>query len=350
MTTSGGTGRLVWVDAARGTAVSLVVLMHFVFWISLPSASADAPVQAWRFFTGVLAPFRMSLLFALAGVLTSRYVVAGWSAKVRTRVTDGVYLYVVWTFIYVAFSLLPLAGLGMPFRGQSAWREFVAPTTPLWFILGLALWTAVLALVGGRVPAWILLPALALVSLAVGWLWPDDVPPRILYYGFFFALGVYGTSWLTTFGGRPKPLLTACCAVTVVVAQLARMAWPAVEPVTDLVAATAGILVALAGVSIACRWRPFATAMSWVGRRTLTVYVLHVPIVVLLGALVAATGVGHTVILTWFGPVLGMVGIVWLCAALHDPISRSSLSFLLRPPRVLRPERRPTRDDSPAPS
>lgn len=329
--------RLVWIDAARGAAVALVVLMHFVFWVNLPLAADEPIVRVWRFITVAFAPFRMSLLFALAGLLTSRYVLRGWSSqKVRSRVVDGTYLFFLWTCIYGLFSLIPLAGMGMPYGHGTIFLEFVAPTTPLWFIAGIALWTAVIAMLAPRLSKWTVLSGLALMAVMVATLWQGLVPARVLYYGFFFAVGVYGGPWLREYGSKRRPWLAAGAALVVILAKGLQLLWPRLDPVGSTAAGLAGIVVAIYVVAVACRLDPVGRVLSWVGQRTLTVYVLHVPLVLLVSALVTRLELGEVPALNFAGPLIGTVAIVSLTAAAHDSIARSRLSFLLRPPRLKR--------------
>ncbi|QQR99896.1 MAG: hypothetical protein IPK37_13085 [Austwickia sp.] len=89
------------------------------------------------------------------------------------------------------------------------------------------------------------------------------------------------------------------------------------------------------------RWRFFRAPASWVGRRTFSIYVLHWPIIGLLGLAVA----GQTQRLAFWEHVdvtvvwssLAIAAVVALaCLGLEIAARRSGLTFLFEPPAALR--------------
>jgi uncharacterized membrane protein YcfT len=307
-------GRLAWVDAARGACVAAVVLFHVCLWWYLPMvAPSGHPVErVWATLNSYLGSVRMPLLLAVSGLVSSRRIRSGLrDAGTITRVVANGYLYVVWVGVYALFYAL-VAG-DVPHRvdgvGQTLW-QLVVPETTLWYLYALALYTLGLAAVR-RAPAAVVLTVLAVVSVASRVLLGDGpgMWPRLLELAVFFAVGVYGAPWLRSFAaGVTLPRAVLCAGLALVTTLAGRL--PGGEVVAGLVflaRGTAFLLTTVAVVVIAARWRPVERMAAGLGRRTLSVYVLHV---LLLAVLIVTTRA-----LTG-GPVLDAAGAPAVAAVL----------------------------------
>lgn len=285
--------RLAWVDAARGYCVVAVVLFHVLSWWAL-SGEFDVAQRGDRFWTIVgswLGSLRMPLLLAVSGLVMSRQVRAGLRRSTTVfRAATNAYLYVVWVAIYaVFFALVDVDGLPHRFEGLlPTLRQVVVPGTTLWYLFALALYVPILAALH-RVPSWIVLTLLVPLSV---WAHSLEVPgtfvPRVLELTLFFAIGVYAAPFLRAAAERVGVLMVA--AVMVVAAGATLLGRVAEGPigmgVLFVLRGIAFMVMAVLAVAYLSRWRLFLRLGVFLGRHTLSLYVLH-PLAVYL--LIAAT-------------------------------------------------------------
>ncbi|GAA2030252.1 acyltransferase [Pseudokineococcus marinus] len=275
------TARLVWVDRARGAAILLVVLHHSV----LCTVSLGLNGDRWRVLDGLLAGMRMPLFFFVSGVLAARALQRPWRELLRGKVANLVWLYVVWLLLAtVLLTLVPYPRTReVEADPLGAWRgalhAFDLPTSSLWYLYALALFT-----VGGRllrrVPTVPLLVAAAVVSTAlvtVDALATDNYTWSAVGSLFpFFLAGSRLTDLLRDHLHRvPLPVGAAALVASPAVV-VASWSLPEGFPRPGLHLAV-GALAVLGGVVVAGRLPDVAPVrlLERLGGLTLPVYVLH---------------------------------------------------------------------------
>jgi uncharacterized membrane protein YcfT len=161
------TRRTAWVDAARGIAIVLVVLLHARDWLR----SAGVDVHVWKPVIEVMNGLRMPVFFALSGMLGTRWLRAGWRELVADKVIFLAWVYLVWQTIGSLTELLASRITG----GHLSVTRMIAslavtpvrPRFELWFLWVLIVFFVVArASVQVRAPLWLQL-AVATVFSAV---------------------------------------------------------------------------------------------------------------------------------------------------------------------------------------
>ena len=263
-------GRQPWVDHARGLCLVLIVVLHSRYALGdIASAPLfDALIEQVR-------PFRLPALFFVSGLFLARLIDRPWLEFLDRRVLHYAYFYALWASIEFAPVLLVGLLRGVPPEALASdyLMRFVAPHGPLWFIYALPLFF-VLAKLLRRVPAWVVLPVAALVSIVqpdTGWVIGDRVAARYFYFhlGYAAAAAVFAAG--SQIAGRPRaalPLLGLWAVLHVALVALFDAASQALTVFVLGVAGTAAVMVAGAVVS---RWRA-ADALAALGRRSLFVY------------------------------------------------------------------------------
>lgn len=280
-------GRIVWIDAARGICVLGVVLMHATLSLGFGVIDSAAGVF-WRWLIDVMGPFRMPGLSMLSGLLLARRIRHGWADRsVRVSIATSYWLYAVWLLLFVLFAVVvgsaiwtgPIGGGTDAQAWQALLNQLVLPRTLLWYVLALAVWTALLTTLRRVDPALVLV-GLTILSIAAAYL-PvvdnNDQYRNIARYALFFAIGVYGSAWIRgRVAQRPGATaaqaagVAAVCAIIMVLGDN-----PDVAAVLSAPRDAAAALLLLTAVAIACRVGPVGRALAWIGRRTLPVYVMH---------------------------------------------------------------------------
>jgi peptidoglycan/LPS O-acetylase OafA/YrhL len=331
--------RLAWADGVRGFCVIAVVLSHFIGWGLEPVRGSAADVF-WETASGQLTPIRMPALFVLSGFLMSSRVKAGFAdRRAVTSAVTSYYLYVVWLSL---FGLISVAGLA---TGVAGWRDFLiqllVPKTILWFVLGLALWTVVLTALH-RVPPAVLLTLLGTLSVASYWLPGQagvDHYARILEYGFFFGLGVFGKPVLVFLAEGRRWFATAAALAVYLGARVvmsARSGDAVVEGTVPIVRDTAAVVVVIVVIATLCRASWVRAPLVWVGRRTLPIYVMHPLLIWFLARLPGWESVIGSPGMAVVGPILATVAISLVAVGIHLVMIRTRLRALFELPPVVK--------------
>lgn len=285
--------RLDWIDMARAVAVVAVVLFHASIGHYYGLAHAEPGVVAWwDRINQIVTTVRMPLLFTISGMLAAGKIRRGFrGGKAIEAAVTNYYLYAVWLLVFGAMLLLA-GDRPVPFQVEDLGtylREFYLPNSPLWYVFALALYIVGFTALRRVHPA-IVLGALAAVHLVSTQLYTLESPlwTRGLSFALYFGLGVYGKRVMTEFAARPILAAIAAGAAYLAYQQLGmtKLMSLQVPPLSDALLVMA--LYVLAGLAMIgatgmlARVRPYAAVGRFVGKHTLGIYVLHIPVIVVI--------------------------------------------------------------------
>lgn len=358
---SAPTQRHQWVDAVRGVVVTLVVLMHVGLYHFLALAEGTPSARRWQSVNDALQLVRMPALLVLSGWLMSSRVKAGLrSARTLHAIGANAYLYVLWLAIYAGImSRRGTTDFAQAPSWETFWHDLVMPQSTLWFLAALAWYTAVLA-ASRSMP-----PALTIGVLAVvGWistaLWPADLGlwANIPHYAVFFAIGAHSGRAIEAIGRRPMPALAGSAAAAGVLWVLS-LALTSIGvwayPVTLGLSVTLVTMLFAAAAGVARYAGPVLRPAAWAGRRTLAVYVLHYPLLVVLATMSneRLTELNHAFAkseaVNWSYPLVVTGILVGICLLVKEVADRTPLWWLFRLPvptpaqHTIRPWTNPSR-------
>jgi uncharacterized membrane protein YcfT len=331
-------GRSAWADAAKGLCILLVVSWH-VIWKHYLYVQWALPVpiaEAWSVFGRMLLPMRMPLFFLISGMFAAAAVHRPWRLVARTRVAKFLYLYAVWLLVHTAV----LAPIPVPFDTEIArdarqlLEQLAVTPTALWYLLALALYFVVAKLLRRAPAAPVLVVAFALSAVSAANLLDSPGNRGALYQNLvFFLAGLYLRKRVEALAARatwPLVLATGAAFGAALAAMMALDAkevvgvWPAAGVVATVFAIT--VMVKLSEV----RW--IGGPMGALGRQTLPIYVIHMPLLVLahwallgpLGAAPAPVRLGLAVL----EPAVLTAAIVAACLGLHALLLRLRAGWL----------------------
>lgn len=299
--------RLVWVDVARGALIILVVFYHVVA-VHLATTGTPPAGPASHLLDTLVAglrPLRMPLFFLISGFLAIGAITRPWPDLVRTRVALFAYVYVVWLVIQTA--VLQLIGDGelvtrfgaQPYNPDTPWNPVLGllanatfSPTSLWFVFALALYFPLAKLLA-RVRVLAISSAALLYLVSVEG-WPGlqvGQLPAVAAYLVFFLLGAYGRDTIAALARRPDWRLAALAVVAFVGAQIVELQLSQRVPVLLGVASIGGTYLGITcAVAVSRHLSRSTTVLSYLGSRTLPIYVIHMPVLWLLHAATEATG------------------------------------------------------------
>ena len=296
--------RLAWPDATRALCVVAVVVYHVLIWnYAWMDSPGAAPGGPWSTVDAILGRTRMPVLFALSGLLASAGILRGFRrGTALRRAAANYYLYVTWLVVYVVFfTLLPSA----PFApgGPASWLgQLLLPTSTLWFIFALAVFPLVIVAARAlRIPTAVLF-AVALLAWHLSnttSLWAGS--DKLLRNFLFYLIGIYAAPLLRRAATVRWPAAAAFVLGFIVFATAGmslRLGWlgdAALLMLTNLAALPA----AISAIALACRIPAIARAGGYLGSRTLQVYVLHIPVLAALTALLSLSPVAYQLVMRY---------------------------------------------------
>jgi uncharacterized membrane protein YcfT len=245
-------GRVDWVDYAKGTCIVMVVMMHSVLGVELAAGQTGFmhPLVAFA------KPFRMPDFFLISGLFLSVVIDRHWRTYLDRKVVHFAYFYVLWVTIQFGFKAPAFAAeTSWAHAGYLYLESFIEPFGTLWFIYLLPVFFVVTKATR-RLPPLLIWGAAALMEMAhivTGWTVIDEFCARFVYFytGYLFAGYVFALSDRAR--ARPLLALTALTIWALLDGSLVKFGcseWPLISLALGLAGAcaivTAGTLLARA--------------------------------------------------------------------------------------------------------
>jgi uncharacterized membrane protein YcfT len=196
MTSNGTrTGRVDWVDYAKGICIVMVVMMHSVLGVEL-AAGQTGFMHAVVMFA---KPFRMPDFFLISGLFLGLVIGRDWRVYLDRKVVHFAYFYVLWVTIQFGFKAPAFAAEhGWAHVGVEYLAAFIEPFGTLWFIYLLPIFFVVIKLTRGApaILVWAVAALLEGAHVTTGWTVIDEFAARFVYIysGYLFANYVFALS------------------------------------------------------------------------------------------------------------------------------------------------------------
>ncbi len=350
-------GRSAWADTAKAISILLVVLHHTVgkhlgYVTPTPYLGLEA---IWVELTYALKPVRMPLFFIVSGLFAGPALVRPWQDVVRKRVVNVYYLYALWLGVHM---VLFLRFDELPMNRATDWADLlgnlVLASTGLWYLYALVAYFLVARLTL-RVDARLVVALAAVVSVVTPSLGIEAANRASLLQHFVFF--VFAARFPAVIGAmsrlQPRTVLLVTGAGAAVLAVPVLLGVSSV-PNRLLVSAVA-IPLAVRGCAALAQWRPAELLGSFLGRRTLPIYVLHVPVLAVLHAwFVDSLRFEGTTLLSIallaVYPLTATAAIVLVCLGLERVLDRAGFEWLFTAPFSQQPSPSLDRTFTPRPS
>lgn len=323
-------GRIAWVDYAKGFCIVLVVMMH-----STLGVEAALGAEGWLHAAVAFAkPFRIPAFFLISGLLLGRAIDRDWRTYLDHKVLHFVYFYVLWLTILLA-SRLPVyaGGPGLLSALHDYLEAFVQPFGALWFIYLLPIFFVVTKLTR-RIPApvvWLVAAALEIAPIATGAVVIDEFANRFVYFysGYIFAGWTFPLA--ASVPRRPGLILAGLLCFGLANAFLVATGW-AERPFVSLLLGFAGA-GAIVAISALLSKRDLLAPLRYCGRHSLVIYLAFILPMAAARMILIKTGLiadpGTISALVTIVATAVPLGIYWL-------VRDTRLRFLFERPQSLR--------------
>ncbi|MBM0233775.1 acyltransferase family protein [Micromonospora sp. STR1_7] len=292
--------RAQWADAAKGVCIILVVLWHVVVKDYLRidwHVGVPAP-GLWGALGEQFLPLRMPLFFTISGVFAVNAVQRPWRIVARGRIAGFLYLYALWLLIHTAvLAVAPDFPTDRATSVPGLLEQLTITPSNLWYLYALALYFTLAKAARGAPRVLVVVPAGVLSAVAAAGLLDTPGNRAGVYQNLvFFLAGLYLRPqierWAATATRRRLVLTSGAYGLALVAMAVAgAQQWLGVWPLVSVVAVAFGVTAA----ARLGRWPALGGRLATLGRVTLPIYVIHIPVLALLHRLLhgPVSGLGH---------------------------------------------------------
>jgi uncharacterized membrane protein YcfT len=201
--TSAVTGRVDWVDYAKGICIIMVVMMHSVLGSELAAGQTGFmhPLVAFA------KPFRMPDFFLISGLFMPLVIGRDWRTFLDRKVVHFAYFYVLWVTIQFGFKAPAFAAeSGWAHAGFLYLESFVEPFGTLWFIYLLPIFFVVTKATRQIPPIliWSIAALLEMAHFSTGWTAIDEFGARFVYFYMGYLFADYVFAFAAQVRARPR--------------------------------------------------------------------------------------------------------------------------------------------------
>lgn len=341
--------RLAWPDAAKGFCIFLVVLVHLTskHYIALDWDLPTALSIGWSGFSRVFGPIRMPLFFAISGFFVAKYLTRKWGEIARKRIITTYYLYLVWFVLHTLYfsTSVPLS-TNRPENLGGFLLGLVLGYTSLWYLYALPVYFAVAKICATRPIATLVISSI-IALLAGANVFPSIGNTNSLLGNFvFFAAAAYFPHLLTSLSETPsfrRVVLSLSGFFVVSTALVAVNYAVGVAPLpialtvsgAEIIASVIGLVAGVTTFSWIAHNFPGLTK-PWVviGRQTLPVYVLHLPLMALMNVALADVELPVAVLAVY--PLVASALLVIACIGIYRILLMLRLGWAFSMPQKAR--------------
>jgi uncharacterized membrane protein YcfT len=267
--TPSSSGRIDWVDYAKGICIIMVVMMHSVLGVEL----AAGKTGFMHLLVAFAKPFRMPDFFLISGLFLPLVIDRDWRTYLDRKVVHFAYFYVLWVTIQFGFK-------APAFAAETSWthagflylESFIEPFGTLWFIYLLPVFFVITKATRRMPPLliWGIAALLEAAHIVTGWTAIDEFCARFVYFysGYLFADYVFALSDRAR--AHPGWALAALTLWAIIDGGLV-MSGVSEWPLISLILGLAGAFAIITSATLLARAQ-WLTALRFCGEHSIVIY------------------------------------------------------------------------------
>lgn len=273
------TGRVEWVNYAKGIGIVLVVVGHV--WRGVSGLATPGQGRVMTVVDTAIYQFHMPLFFFLSGLFVARSAQRPFGAFVLQKLKTIAYPYVIWTLIQAAVASRAGAAAHQRVGFLEVLKQLpYQPFQQFWF-----LYVLFLCMIAFSVLTKLRLGAIAILIVAIDFYVMRSLLPGMnwgplyqfsadfVYFAAGAAIAPILLSGITRFAW-PALLTAAAVQYTIIVALSARS--PGLVLMNDVTLLAAIGIAASAAIAAALAKTPGTSVLAFLGDKSLPIYVAHV--------------------------------------------------------------------------
>ena len=322
------TGRVDWVDYAKGFCIVFVVMMHST--LGVGNAVGE---EGWLHTVVAFAkPFRMPDFFLISGLFLAQVIDRDWRTYLDRKVVHFVYFYLLWTAIQFAVKAPLFVHEYGPLSTVWLYLEsFVEPFGTLWFIYLLPIFFVTAKLARGlHIPPlalWLVAAALETMRVHTGWTVIDEFASRFVYFytGYLLAPRIFALA--KSVQGSPETALAGIAVWGVLNGVLVFNGY-AELPAVSLALGFAGAMAVVSIASLMAKSDVFQP-LRYCGQNSIVIYLaFFLPMAASRSVLLKTGWIGDVGTMSAIVTLAGVIGALLIFWA----VRRTPLRFLFERP------------------
>lgn len=339
-----------WINAAKGLTILLVILGHAANYTLAVRWDDHSTIQTvWRYINDTFQPARMPLFFLVSGLLASTSVKSPREDTQHKRLTRPIYLYFLWGVLLLVIMPFDPAMGPVPREIWSSTMRIISVGSSAWYFLGLAIFYGIARITLHWSDTKLVIFA-ALLSIYAT-LFELHLPGHmfnLLRCAIFFLAGVRFKDAIMAFVENYSPKKFACAALAFLVAVSVTVPLDTFFVASDIAAVIFGLFLVK---YIADNHRGATLFLSYLGRRTIGIYVFHfvaISYLVLFLMDYYQPYVSHSLLIGLVFPVIIWALALPISLALYEGSRALGLHWLFEVPPIQKMLRRARLRKSPA--
>ena len=308
------TGRVDWVDYAKGICIVMVVMMHSVLGVE----QAAGETGFMHVLVTFAKPFRMPDFFMISGLFLPFVIDRDWRTYLDRKVVHFAYFYALWLTIQFGFK-------APSFAAESSWshvgslylESFIEPFGTLWFIYLLPVFFVVIKLTRKFPPilVWTIAAALEAAHVATTWTVIDEFCARFVYIYTGYVCAEYVFALSDSARAKPAAALVTLALWTLINGGLVWLRiseWPPISLMLGLSGACA--IVTIGTLLARMRWLNF---LRFCGEHSIVIYLAFFLPMASTRTLLLKTGIIHDIgTVSLIVTIVGIAGslLIWRAA------------------------------------
>lgn len=305
--------RQLWIDAVKGLTIIMVVFHHVFYGVQASLGLSDFIVDAYK----LTNPIRMPLFFSVAGFFALKSINSPFSSFLEKKVYHFLYLYVLWSVISISIRAFLSDFTNNEVYLSDLFYIFWRPTFTIWFLYALLIAFLAARLTRNVNPHFQIFLALVCGSIAYAFPEFDNIFTRTIKLYPFFIAGVYFSKNIRFLVEQKTKVILLMTGISYfLLSMLVFKKWLEMNFFLYYSMAILGALFFMTFVRILSPENAIFRGLSFVGARSLHIYLMHFLPAAGFRVLLVKSGMSDPLYIIFLGTFFSVLSCIFVSAIL----------------------------------